>query len=105
MAQDADSQVEDSKDALDNIKSLVEDIKSRKLPEIVAEIGTLLDAEGYQSKSAVDSDKIKKWYLIFSRTFKTSLISFGTNSKKSRRTKMNKSARSNSSSRRTITPW
>ena len=53
MAQEAETKVQESELALDEIKKLVEEIKSRKLPEIVTDIGTLVEEEGYEQKSLV----------------------------------------------------
>lgn len=53
MAIDAETKVKDSETALDDIKKLVNDIKSRKLPDIVTDIGNLVEEEGYKRKSQV----------------------------------------------------
>lgn len=53
MAQGAEQQVNDSKDALDEIKKLVEEIKTRKLPEIVDNIGQAVVNEDYAGKTSV----------------------------------------------------
>merc|ERR1719223_965761 len=51
MAQEAETKVQESEKYLDEIKELVKEIKKRKLPEIVANVGTLVDKEGYSGKS------------------------------------------------------
>ena len=53
MAQEAETKVQESEKYLDEIKELVKEIKKRKLPEIVTNIGTLVDEEGYSEKSQV----------------------------------------------------
>lgn len=53
MAQEAETKVQESEKYLDEIKELVREIKQRKLPEIVTNIGTLVDEEGYSEKSQV----------------------------------------------------
>ena len=53
MAQGAVEQVNDSKEDLDEIKKLVEEIKTRKLPEIVDSIGSLVAEEDYAVKTSV----------------------------------------------------
>jgi len=53
MAKEAETKVKESETALDEIKKLVNDIKSRKLPEIVTDIGNLVEEEGYKRKSQV----------------------------------------------------
>lgn len=51
MAEEAETKVKKSESALDDIKKLVNDIKSRKLPEIVTDIGNLVEKEDYKRKS------------------------------------------------------
>ena len=53
MATEAETKVKKSESALDDIKKLVNDIKSRKLPEIVTDIGNLVEKEDYKRKSQV----------------------------------------------------
>ena len=53
MAEEAEGKVKESESALDDIKKLVNDIKSRKLPEIVTDIGNLVEKEDYKRKSQV----------------------------------------------------
>lgn len=53
MAIEAETKVKESETALNEIKKLVNDIKSRKLPEIVTDIGNLVEEEGYKRKSQV----------------------------------------------------
>merc|ERR1712037_914951 len=59
MAQEAETKVQESELALDEIKKLVEEIKSRKLPEIVTDIGTLVEEEGYEQKSLTIQDQLE----------------------------------------------
>ena len=53
MAQEAETKVQESEKYLDEIKELVKEIKNRKLPEIVTDIGTFVDGEEYSRKSQV----------------------------------------------------
>ena len=53
MAVEAEEKVQKSEEYLNEIKELVKEIKKRKLPEIVANVGTLVDKEGYSGKSQV----------------------------------------------------
>merc|ERR1712176_1003882 len=58
MAIEAERKVQESELALDKIKKLVEEIKSIKLPEIVTDIGTLVEEEGYEQKSLTIQDQL-----------------------------------------------
>ena len=53
MAQEAETKVQESEKYLDEMKELVKEIKNRKLPEIVTDIGTFVDGEEYSRKSQV----------------------------------------------------
>jgi len=60
MAQEAETKVQESERDLDKIKDLVEEIKSRKLPEIVTEIGYNVEKEDYLKKSTNIQNELLK---------------------------------------------